>query len=386
MSVSKINLSLKLGKFLPTAAPLSIMEALNSAQITQTDSGPCTFQLTFNADRTSAFSADYPILSSPYLKATNRVIISVTINSLEKVLMDGFITHTEINYSEQSGAATFTVTGEDISAMMNIYEFSLEYPGLGDDLIVEAVLSKYKYLSVDALVIPSLTSPISDPLDKVPVQNGTDRDYLNSLAQQNGYVFRVRPFLKDFNSYRNIAYWGPLIKVGLPQKVLNVNLGAATNVENLNFNYDALAGTLVHGMLQDNEPPFDDAPVITTQALRLQPMALYDGLTINQPFVRNTAFTDSKLGILMGLKDAQNTTDRSVEKVVSGSGTVDTLRYGDIIETPGVVPVRGMGASYDGNYYVSQVVHKISKGEYKQSFNLQREGLGSTIDKVGEVI
>jgi hypothetical protein len=33
-------------------------------------------------------------------------------------------------------------------------------------------------------------------------------------------------------------------------------------------------------------------------------------------------------------------------------------------------------------YYVKSVSHSIKRGEYKQSFSLQREGLGSTLPVV----
>ena len=379
MSDSKVNLSLKLGKAIPTSAPLEIMEALKSAQITQQDQGPCTFQLTFNADRTGGFSSDYPILSSPLLKATNRVLISVFIDSQETVLMDGFITNVEITHSSSSGSATMTVTGEDVSVMMDLIELSFEYPGLGDALIADAVLVKYAALGVIPVVIPPVGAPVSDPLENTPQQNDTDRNYLNYLASQNGYIFRVRPGTPMVN----YAYWGPLIKVGIPQKVLNVNLGPATNVDDINFNYDALKPYLVHGMIQDGEPEEEDLPVLTLQATRLQPMAKYDGLTVNQPFVKNNIFTDPRLGYTMGLIEAQMATTRSTDDVVTGSATVDTLRYGSIVETPGAIPVRGMGDSFDGNYYVSQVQHTISMGEYKQNLTLQREGIGSLISNVG---
>ncbi|NQZ12323.1 MAG: hypothetical protein HRT35_34655 [Algicola sp.] len=382
MSLPKVNLGLKLGKALPSAAPMLIMEALKSVQVTQGDSGPCTFQLTFNADRTGAFSNDYPILSSPLLKATNRVIISVSINSVEKVLMDGFITNTEINYTEQSGAASYTVTGEDVSVMMDLFQLSFPYPGMGFDLIAAAVLAKYMMLGVMPEIIPNLGMPISDPLERTEQQSQTDREFLKWLADQSGYIFRVRPLTPMTNK----AYWGPLLHFGLPQPALNVNLGPLTNVEDVSFAYNALAPNLVHGFLQDDTLEGVDIPVITLQAVRLQPMAQNDGLTSNQPFVKNNAFEDPRLGAIGGLLEAQMATDRSTDEVVKGTISVDTLRYGSIVETPGVVPVRGMGQSYDGNYYVSSVTHTISKGEYKQALSLQREGTGSTITRVGELI
>ena len=40
-----------------------------------------------------------------------------------------------------------------------------------------------------------------------------------------------------------------------------------------------------------------------------------------------------------------------------------------------LVGVRGAGVAYDGLYYVSSVTHNIKHGEYKQSFQLSRDGL-----------
>jgi hypothetical protein len=47
-----------------------------------------------------------------------------------------------------------------------------------------------------------------------------------------------------------------------------------------------------------------------------------------------------------------------------------------------LVGVRGVGNTYDGNYYVKQVTHRIKRGEYKQSFTLIREGQGTTTQRV----
>jgi hypothetical protein len=51
------------------------------------------------------------------------------------------------------------------------------------------------------------------------------------------------------------------------------------------------------------------------------------------------------------------------------------LRYGRMLKARGLVGVRGAGSSYDGLYFVKSVTHQIKPGEYKQSFQLAREGL-----------
>jgi hypothetical protein len=47
-----------------------------------------------------------------------------------------------------------------------------------------------------------------------------------------------------------------------------------------------------------------------------------------------------------------------------------------------LVGVRGAGLAYDGLYYVDSVTHKLKRGEFKQSFQLSRDGLMSLTPKV----
>ena len=67
---------------------------------------------------------------------------------------------------------------------------------------------------------------------------------------------------------------------------------------------------------------------------------------------------------------------------VSASGSLNVLRYGRVLRSRQLVGVRGGGLAYDGLYYVKSVTHNIKRGEYKQSFNLSRDGLISLTPKV----
>ena len=67
---------------------------------------------------------------------------------------------------------------------------------------------------------------------------------------------------------------------------------------------------------------------------------------------------------------------------ITGSGSLDVLRYGRPLKARQLVGVRGAGTAYDGLYYVSSVTHSIKRGEYKQNFSLGREGLISLTPRV----
>lgn len=60
----------------------------------------------------------------------------------------------------------------------------------------------------------------------------------------------------------------------------------------------------------------------------------------------------------------------------SGRGALDVLRYGRMLKARRLVGVRGAGVAYDGLYYVSSVT-TIRRGQFRQNFELTRNGLDS---------
>ena len=68
------------------------------------------------------------------------------------------------------------------------------------------------------------------------------------LAQDAGYVFYVEPGPLPGQS---IAYFGPDVRIPVPQPALNVNMDAHTNVESMTFSLDGLAKKIVIFTIMD---------------------------------------------------------------------------------------------------------------------------------------
>ena len=68
--------------------------------------------------------------------------------------------------------------------------------------------------------------------------------------------------------------------------------------------------------------------------------------------------------------------------VVTGNGTLNVDRYGQILRARSLVGVRGAGLAFDGMYYVDSCTHNLKPGEYKQSFVLKRNALISNLPVV----
>ena len=165
----------------------------------------------------------------------------------------------------------------------------------------------------------------------------------------------------------------------LGTETLNVDLGPATNVDSINFQYDPLAPELMHGMTFDSLAN-TNLPVLTLFSTRLPPLASEPALIFNQPFVRNSQYSEPRYDLVEALASAQARTNKSTENVVTATGELNAVRYGSLLSAHGLVGLRGAGYSYDGAYYVKRVSHKISMGDYKQSFTLTREGTGSLVE------
>ena len=55
------------------------------------------------------------------------------------------------------------------------------------------LLAKYALFGVVPLIVPSIMIDVPLPIDQIPVQQGTDLEYIRYLAEQVGYVFYLDP-------------------------------------------------------------------------------------------------------------------------------------------------------------------------------------------------
>lgn len=370
-----INLQLYIGPLVPIPASRAVMEALTDVTVTVKDVGRSGFQLSFNVSTQSPLHTLFLLTGGGPIKFL-RVVIVAIVNGSPQVIMDGVATKHEIVPGSDAGHATLKVTGEDLSVLMDMIDFSgFPFPALPAEGRVALMLLKYAIFGVAPLIVPSLMLDIIIPTNRIPTQQSTDLAYISELARQVGYVFYVEPGPVVGVT---IAYWGPQIKVGVPQPALNTNMDAHSNVESLTFSFDSTQNsipTLYYYNELSKVPLVIPLPPITPLN---PPLGLVPPLPLRlTPVGPDLSKRSLMQGIMMGLAKAAEWAE-----VVSGSGELDVLRYGRILKARQLVGVRGAGMAYDGLYYVKSVTHKIKRGEYKQSFELSRNGLISTVPQV----
>jgi hypothetical protein len=373
MLKGNIHLTLLIGPVVPVPVPQPVIEALTEVTVRSTAGERGGFQLTFNFSSKSPLNTLLLLLGQvgPFI----RTVIIATVNGTPHVVMDGVITQHEVSPNVQTGQSTLTVTGEDLTAVMDYVDFSgIPYPAMPLEARVLFILAKYAVFGVVPLVVPSLFQDVPNPLDVIPAHAGTDLNYIKELADQVGYVFYVEPGPVPGAS---VGYWGPEIKVGIPQPALNVDMDAYTNVESLNFRFDGRSKVMPIVYIQNQETKVPIPIPIPNISPLNPPLGLIPPFPAQFKKMSNTAKLSPIQAVALGLAEAAKTAD-----AVTGTGTVDVLRYGHILKARGLVGVRGAGQAFDGLYFTKQVIHHIKPGEYKQEFTLTRNGLISTVPAV----
>jgi len=368
-----IHMTLLVGPIVVFPVPKVVLDALESVQVTSSASSASGFELVFSFSAKSPLNTIFLIAGaqSPLL----RVIIVVTINAVPHVMMDGVMTHHSIQPGQGGSSSKLRVMGKDLTAVMDLQDFGgLPYPAMPVEARIALIVAKYAPFGMIPLIVPTLFPDLPLPIERTPTHDGTDLAYIESLASDAGYVFYV-----DSGPIPgiNIAYFGPQIKLGIPQPALNVDMDVHTNVENLSFRFETSKTTLPVVLIQNQltRVPF---PLPIPKFNPLQPPlgAIPAGITSIR-VLRDTAKLTPMNALLKGIAAAAKSQD-----AVRGDGALDVLRYGRLLKSRQLVGVRGAGLAFDGLYYVEEVTSTLKAGEIKQSFSLTRNGIVSMVPAV----
>lgn len=369
-----IQLTLMAGPAVPTPVPRSVIDALVDVEVTVSTTHVSAFQLTFRLSQRSPLHSIF-LLSGGSLPKVFRVVVIATLNGSPETLINGVVTDHQVTPGSGRDDAMLTVTGEDLTRVMDYIDFTgTPYPAMPPEARVAVIVAKYAALGLTPKIVPTIVRDFDSPLDHVAHHQGTDLCYLKQLAHDVGHIFYLEPGSGPLST---TAYWGPEIQLGAPQPALSLNMGVHTNVEALNFRFDN--ANAVQPLVTIQEPVTKlpiPIPVPDISALSL-PLGLV-------PLIRNrldreddTAHLTPTKAILRGAAKATQSSNG-----VKATGIVDVLRYGSILKPHRLVGVRGVGTAFNGLYHVDSVTHRISQGQYKQDFTLSRNGLISTVPRV----
>jgi len=175
---SPLYLTLLVGPVEAGPAPKPLMDALTSVEVTVSATGRSGFQLGFTLGNNSLLQTFF-LLAGGVPVPVIRVILMASFGGLPQVIMDGVVKHHEVVPDAMHGSSKLMVTGEDLSALMDLIDLSgIPYPGMTPDLRVLTILAKYAMFGIVPEVIPMVVPDIEVPIDKIPSQKGTDLAYI----------------------------------------------------------------------------------------------------------------------------------------------------------------------------------------------------------------
>ncbi|MFE4640089.1 hypothetical protein [Streptomyces sp. NPDC056730] len=360
-----VHLTLRMGPKLTRPVPAEVSEALLSAQITMTAGERSGFQIAFDLTKTGMITRR--LLPEGFFDPRTRVIVTASVKGTTTVLLDGLIVRQEVGASNQPGQTTLTVTGEDLTLLMDLEERTDRYPNLAPSRRVERILAKYADYGIDARIIREQIQQPAREQYRVDYQTGTDLQYVNELAKANGYTFYLDPGPVPG---RSSAFWGPEQRLGQRQHALNVNMDNNSTVDQLTFAYDGTAREEPQARVQD--PASRDSTLLAQPDISplRPPLGRRATPALKRKTLSGTAKKDFGQASAEALARAATSAD-----AISGSGSLDVNRHGYVLRPRELVGVRGAGVTYDGDYYVKSVTHNLRPGSYQQNFTLTREGL-----------
>jgi hypothetical protein len=374
MTSAGFYLTLMIGPVVPVPVSQEVLDALTSVSVTTNSESGSGFQLEFTLSNNSPLQTIFLLAGGAAIPLI-RVIIIVTVGGNSEILMDGVMTNHEIRPGADVSHSVLTITGEDLSRVMDYIDFSgFPFPAMPAEARVALIVAKYSFLGLVPLVIPSILIDIPIPTDRIPVQQGKDLTYVRALADEVGYVFYVEPGPEVGMS---TAYWGPQIKTGAPQKALSINMDAASNIDTVSCSFNS-QGTVIPIVYIQNEETHVPIPIPIPPITPLNPpLGLIPPLSLNFEPIEGAAKYSPLRAAAIGLTKAARTAD-----AVTATGSLHVVRYGAILKARRLVGLRGVGEAFDGLYYVTSVTSKIKRGDFTQDFTLTRNGLISTVSTV----
>jgi hypothetical protein len=360
-----IRLLFWVGKTIPRPATPDLLRAISRVEVANKADGEDGFQITFSLAKQK--TGEFDLLQSGALDYDSRVIIGVIMGATPEPLMDGIIYHHQLTPGYEPGASTLTVMGRDIRVMLDLKEVNGQFPNQADSVIVLRILANYAQYGLAPNVTATTDTPLQTEL--VSRQHETDLAFINRLAERNGFVFYTEPLTIGTNT----AYWGPRERTGQLQPAISHNLGAASNVRQIDFRNDALAPVAAAGKF--TEPITKQSISIPALPdLRVPPFVARPVTPRRTRLMRHAANRGPSRAASDMLASTINAPD-----AVDCTGTLDAVRYGHVLRARRLVGVRGVGMAYNGYYYVKRVRHILTLTTYTQEFGLQREGTGALL-------
>jgi hypothetical protein len=361
-------------------APAALLNAMQRIEIETSTELASTFRLRFGM--TQSRGTDWDLVGQQYQDTLFRPFTPVQIRvkvgiEFPQTIINGYVAGQQVLYDDVGGGSAIEITGMDATMLMNLQEKVAPWSTTDSDIAAQ-IFSQY---GITPMVSPTLASLAEN--EGTTTQRGTDIRFLRRLAQRNGYDCFVVP---DPRSGTDLGYFVPAANYpGAPAAVLNVRMGAATNVSEFKIRYDMTRPTAAASSGVDVQKRKRTDFTVTDAAIpppfgNLYPFGAAMGResTLHRAVGQQPMIHPAETGQFTapGLSAATQAIVNRSSWAVMAEGTVGpdvgVLRPGSTVN------VRGVGLFFNGSYYVTRVNHTIETDSYVQKFEAQRNAVKMT--------
>lgn len=349
-------------------ATLDVMEAIVEMELECSVREGAGFRLVLAAGRSGPLGLiGAPFVSDPRFQSGGRIGVSIVLGVRPVPIFHGLITRSQYVPPNDAHDGRVVLLGRDLSALMDRVEVQTEWPALAPNLIALAILAQYATEGIVPLVLPPTIFEQPNPVDYTPQQTCTDFAYLRQLARDHGNHAVLQPGPAPGTT---TFYWGPLPIPGLPQKTLSVDVGPMSDAFDVTITHDGEQITSGGARVIDRMTGTDMQ--VEVPGLPGAPQGAVPEWATRAGRLREERLRTSGMSIMQATALSMARLQETAERAVQVTGTINNVRYNDVLRPFQQVNLRGVGAIYDGLYTVAQVRHAIRPGDYSQTFGLQR--------------
>lgn len=342
-------------------APAELLAAMQRLEVEEHDSLASIMRLSF-AIAIASGGSGWTVIDDELFPRLAVVALSIKSGSGEpEPVLTGYVIETRAVFGEEPAASTLDVVAMDASVLMNLEEKVRAWPNMADSDIAQSIFGEY-----DLTPVVDTAEPTRQEDDVVPIQRGTDMQFLRRLAERNGFDLFVSSGASGVEGH----FHAPKLD-DPPQGVLTVGFGGASNVSSLTVTHDALRPTTAsaaHLAIESQEVQSGQADSVS-----LADLGGTSVLEAEKPRATLLARTG-----LVDTAELQTLTQAVVNRsswAVRADGELNTDHYEGVLRARKPVSVRGVGQTLSGTYYVERVLHAFTQDGYTQQFTLRRNAL-----------
>jgi phage protein D len=329
---------------------------------------PDALLLRLPVNRTQAGDLSY-VGDDTFVPGTGVSVVVGPTGQPSQCIFDGYVLAWKLHLDRAGQASTIEAWAQDATWLMNINENVLEWSGLTDGEVANAIFAGYGFMPAPGNTDDD--SPAHQEDDHTLFQRDTDLRFLRGLARRNGKILRVTagavPGLRT-------GYFVTPDVTAAPAATISLAGGDNWTLDALDFSWDVMRPTSV----TTSQISFDDTsgqgvPTDTASsglaAMADRDLAAYSGQPATTLLTATADPPELPQRAAALLRDA--------DWLARCEGTVDGDRIGTVLRVGTVVTIEGAGALQSGSWFVWTVRHMLAKDSYKMRFTLVRNAMGA---------